>query len=875
MQIKKILTTTVILLIWGLGFSQNSISRFDIQVENESIIVALEKLSKISGKQISFSSNYFQGVSPVQIDLKQVSLDEALETILQGTAVTFRRVSGQIVLVPKEKKRFTLSGYIKDVASGERLPTALVYLPSKERGTVANEYGFFSIELEEGAQELVFDFLGYSNKKMTINIKEDSHQNIELKTNTTLSEVIVYPEERAQIEMTAPNAALEMSPQFIKSQTSIGGEDDVIRAVQILPGVQSGIDGFGGLRIRGGNTGQNLMLMDGVPVYIPYHLMGLYSVYNTSTIQSAKLLKGSIPARYGGATAAIFDIRIKEGNANKWTAEAGVNLTLGKAIVEGPLFKGKGGFILSGRMAHSDFLMKPVLERLYFEDSGGINENLFYDFNAKFNYTFSDKDRIYLSYFQGNDALKKEDELSEEEEEDDDYANTLEMLWQNRIISFRWNRLYNERLFSNLTLTYSAAYSSYSRLDEFSTEQEGSDYVLRDFLFLDNRTNVKDIGLKWDFDYLPSAAHSMRFGIGISAKDLYSELTYIEENFIEDDDNEYSDLDDYQELLNESGTYVFENYAYLESNHQLTSKVDLNLGLRISNFINEETYFWSLEPRIYLGYRPNTRWRFHASIGRMVQYLHLVNSSSLSMPSDLWLASDPLILPQVAWESEIGIAYKALPSLSLQVQVYKKAMEHIYTYPENFNFLDELDEKDLTESLLEGNGASEGVEFLATYELEKTNFLASYTLSETTRQYDGINDGEVYPDIYDHRHQFKFSLSQRLIPGLYLDINAVYLSANPLILLANVDSENGFSRLVSNPQSTKNEERYDAYKRLDLAMRYRFEKVGFKHSFKLGLYNALNLGNIAYYRYDLEDENTIYGVNAIQVIPSFSYSIQF
>ncbi|MFT7603251.1 MAG: hypothetical protein ACI8VT_000818, partial [Saprospiraceae bacterium] len=477
----------------------------DFSVDEISLSEALQELSKVAAIDIAFSNNFFDVAERISLQVKNKSLEHILSVLLKNRNVGFKELGNRVLLfINKEARTFTISGYVEDKTSGERLIAATVFCNKNQKGTITNEYGFYSLSLPAGKIDLQSRYLGHQKNGQSFTLDKNVRLTIKLAANLTLPEVIVLPEGKGSpISYSALNTISQLDKSFIEANPGLGGEEDFVRASQLLPGIQGGVDGLGGVRVRGGESGQNLMLMDGVPVYIPYHLLGVYSVYNSSTVNSAQLLKGSFSARYGGRLSSVYDVRIKEGNKEGWHGEAAVNLVNGKLLIEGPILKGKGSMLVAGRYAPNGFLLNPEFKRIYFQLDGEEGElsSTFNDLNIKMNYNLSPNDRLYLSMFSGTDAFFRF--FSEKNDGNKaTWYSTLDFDWNNTIGMLRWNHLFNKKLFSNTTITYSAFSFNNITFEEIENEEE--EEWLADLVYLENQSDNKDIGIKIDFDFIPN-----------------------------------------------------------------------------------------------------------------------------------------------------------------------------------------------------------------------------------------------------------------------------------------------------------------------------------------------------------------------------------
>lgn len=848
------------------GFAQSVLDKtISFYATDISISDALLQLSDDSGVEITFSKHFFEEHKNISIALQETSLESTLQRILRDTGIDFK-ISGKRILLFRKKTLFqTISGYVQDNYSAERLIAATVYCPALEKGTTTNEYGFFSLQLPSGPTDLVISYIGYKAERLQLNLQQDIQKTIALTIGNTLEEVVVRPKQdsldhyalASNYRYVAPNEKLSTySP-------SLGGFKDPIRTTQLLAGVQSGTDGLDGIYVRGGDSGQNLMMLDGVPVYIPYHLFGLYSVYNQDVIKSSKLFKGNFPASYGGRLSSVFDIRTREGNQFKWSGSAASNLVGTSLSLEGPLKKGKSALLLSSRISHPGILLDPFFRRTYFNQETEAISSAFLDLNVKLHHSFSDKDRLYLSFYHGQDQIDSSDDLLGDFES----LEQVSLAWANSIASLRWNHLYNNKLFSNTTLTYSFFNYEYAVLDQSMP----LDTSLHESFFIDIYSNNKDLGIKTDFDYTFNEHHQFRFGGDFSYKRFIPELTFIDEEDEAFDGSENVNIEALQKRRDSEVLSAIQADVYIEDQMELSKKWQLTLGLRGSNFFTENKNYFRLEPRFFSFYKMTEKLATRASINRMIQYLHLVSHTSIRLPNDIWMPSDEKFKPQEAWQAELGLDLQLNKKIKLVAEAYYKEMYNLYAFSEDYILKKDVNFRDF---LVRGEGVATGLEFAIDYQAEKNGVKLSYTYATTSRLYNDINDGMVFPHAREYHSQVKLFAFRKLGKGLHLGLNWMYNSAGPTI---NITSLNGLQGINQHPVPTNLSEFLSDYHRLDLDLNYKFRSRKFAHSFNVGAYNVYNRKNLAYYRIDINADGQVsfLPVNGISFRPSFSYQLKF
>ena len=837
---------------------------FDFSAVNIPLEEALLQLSEISGTDIAYSNSLLKSQPKVTLRVQSQPLRSILENLLSPANITFKLLGNQVLLFRQKVQYCTLSGYIEDKSSGERLIAATVHSPDLKKGTVANEYGFYSLVLPMGATKIVYSYLGYEQLEVDLDLRTDQQTNIQLDRSITLEEVVVTPSTGNSGGYTSAKdaAAISISREMITLSPDLGGEADPIRVAQLSPGIHAGADGSTGILVRGGNTGQNLMLLDGVPVYIPYHLMGVFSIYNPATVRTVKVYKGSFPARYGGRLSSVFDIRTREGNQQQWSGLVSANLISTKALVEGPLKKDKGAILLSGRHSHSGFLLNPFLQRTYFQNTSEDIETSFYDLNAKINYTLSPKDRIYLSFYQGKDTMEGSSLILEDDEQEE---NEVQLNWSNAIGALRWNHLFSNNLFSNTTLTFSEHQYEYRVLNQFLVQDEEDP---EDLTYLDMYSFNTDLGLQIDFDYSLSPNHQLRFGGGISTKSFLPQLTYFEEEDLDFDEFDDINIQDFDRFRVNNDTEATESNLYLEDQINIGRKLFIDLGMRWSSFSTTEQSFSRIEPRFSSLFRINKTFALRTAFSRMIQYLHLVSFTGVRLPTDLWVPSGKNLAPQESWQGEVGLSLNLRPSTVITFDTYLKQMNNLYTYPEDFEF----GEDQLAELLTKGEGLSKGVEINLSHQGAKTGGQIAYAFTDADRKFKELNNGASFAFAQNNPHQVQLFLYHKINAHLSFGLNWVFNSAGPPINIVPLNA------VLDQPESEMiNNASLSDYHRLDLSATYRFSGKLFAHTLKFGAYNVYNRANTAYFRidFDREGESFFQPIFGLPFRPSFSYQIQF
>ncbi len=801
-------------------------------------------------------------------------------------------------------QKSTLSGHIFDAASGETLIGASVYEGKTFQGSTSNIYGFFSLTLDNGTHEIIFSFIGYESIKMTIELNGNKSLDVSLKSlDTRLGEVTVSGEVYERVHTQTQMSAIKIPMKQIERLPTFMGERDVLKMIQLMPGVQSGQEGSSGLYVRGGGPDQNLILLDGVPVYNVNHLFGFFSVFNSSALNHVEIIKGGFPARYGGRVSSVLDIRMKEGNMKEFKGEGSIGLIASKLTIEGPIWKDHTSFIISARRTYLDLLMQPFIKMASASASAIDDYNTsvsagyyFYDLNAKINHKFSDRSRLYLSAYTGKDKayIGMEDEYSWYQES---YKNKLNsgLQWGNIITMARYNQIINSKLFANVTGTYSQykfnVFTDYKYeetiMDTTRTEEFGFDYI----------SGIYDYSLKLDFDYLPSPNHYIRFGAGFTNHTFTPGVNTFHFQFEELNGDTTFGADD---------TYANEYYAYVEDDIKIGSRLKINPGLHFSSFSVRDTTYQNFQPRLSLNFLILPNLSYKLSYSSMTQYLHLLTNGSIGLPTDLWVPVTDSVPPVNANQIATGFAYTLLDDYEFSIEGYYKTMSNLIEYQDGATFMGTgASWEDLIEI---GKGTAYGMEFFLQKKTGKFSGWVGYTLAWSNRQFDNLNFGKEFPYKYDRRHDvcvaliyepdFTFGKSDwKLDFGLtwvYGTGNAVslpistYLANDPLsndyyyMWVESLSTKNKTQEIEN--YASRNDFREPAYHRMDLSINFTREREGWSDGWNVSVYNAYNHQNPFYLWFDTEYYNTPSGyqekkvlkqISLFPLIPSVSYFFKF
>lgn len=677
-------------------------------------------------------------------------------------------LSGVLLLSASGQEKFTISGYVKDQSDGETLIGATVLIRELSSGNITNVYGFYSITIPPGEYSVEYRYVGYQPIQKTVSLNQNVRLDVELlSTEQKLEEVVVTakPEDENVSGMEMSTAELDITT--IQKIPAFLGEVDVVKSLQLLPGVTTVGEGASGFNVRGGSVGQNLILLDEAPVYNSSHMFGFFSVFNPDAVKDVKLYKGGIPAEYGGRLSSILDVRMKEGNIKNYEVNGGVGTIFSRFAVEGPIAKNKSSFILAGRRSYIDVLAQPFLKN---NDLDGVGLR-FYDLTGKTNYYISDKDRIYLSGYLGRDVFK--------------FDANQGFDWGNKTASLRWNHLFNDRIFSNTTLFLS---------DYDYSFQVGE---TKDDLF-SWKSRILTYNFKEQFSYFINTSNELSFG----AEAILYRFKPAEVLGVSDGEESDISLDERKSI---------ETAIYLGNTQKVNDRLSLQYGVRLSGFQylgagsiyyyedaevkgerrpvssieqadNWETiqFYSNLEPRFSFKYSVNPSTSIKGSYNRMSQYIHLVSNTTASLPTDVWTPSTNNIKPQLADQVALGVFKNFLNNqLETSVEVYYKESQNQVDYIDGAEI---LINRFLEGDLLSGDGRAYGAEFFVKKNSGKINGWVSYTLARTELKVEGINEGDWYPTRFDQTHNVKVTANYDWSEKWSVSANFTYITGTPYTL---------------------------------------------------------------------------------------------
>ena len=781
-----------------------------------------------------------------------------------------------LVSVSASAQTRQLSGYVQDAASGEMLLGATLWCEAQQTGTGTNAFGFYSLALPTGTHQLTVSYIGYAPQTYEVELTGDLKVDFELRAGVAIQEAVVTGEGFNRIEDQVQMSKIEIPMDQVRRLPAIGGEVDILKSLQLMPGVQSGGEGTSGLYVRGGSPDQNLIVLDGVPLYSVSHLFGFFSVFNSDAVKQMTITKGGFPARYGGRLSSVLEVNMKDGNMKEFHGTANVSILASKFMVEGPIVKDKASFMLSGRRTYLDLLINPLIASINAQDPEVQTSPryFFYDLNGKVNWRIGDRDRVYVSFFNGKDDFGL---ASTERSGISSSAIDFGLDWFNNVAAARWNHEWNPKLFSNVTLTRSE-YAFNNGLEYSEFEQIGGVDSTTYRIASLYQSGIVDYAGRVDFNYALNNANYLRFGWNATAHTFNPGVS----TFQADVSGGFPSVDT---TLGATAVESLEQFLYVEDEIQLGEQFKANVGLHGAMLNVNGATFASLQPRIALNYRLPGGSALKASYARMNQFVHLLTNEGLSLPTDLWVPATDQVRPQSSVQWAAGWA-KTYGGFECSIEGYYKSMDGLLSYREGASFTNTLN-SDWEAQVTQGIGTAYGFEFLAQKKQGRTTGWVGYTLSWAQRQFDEINSGNWFPYTYDRRHDASIVLIHRISDRIDFSATWVYGTGRALTLpesqfrafvpmsFAGYDPDvDGFG--VQLP-SAKNTYRTSPYHRADVSLTFVKEKRAFTRSTILSVYNLYNNLNPFFSLVD-EDENnnrTIREYGIFPIIPSIAWRAEF
>ena len=874
---KQIRLITVIILLFltraGSLYAQD-MSKITISLElhNATLEEVFQKIEQATPFKFNYRAGDIKGIRDLNYSQRNVSVKKILDDLFSGTSLRYEQMQYYIIIKKNNKQaaqQVTVFGFAISAHSGETLQGASVLLSgSKTWSTITNAYGFYSVTVPAGSYHISCSYVGYRDVEQVIDCRQTFQNNIELvvKEDNNLQPITVYTNAKKSSIRKAITGNHHLTITEIKKMAMIGGEPDVLKSLQYLPGIQTSHEGTTNLSVRGGSYDQNLILLDEAPVYNPTHVLGFFSAFNTDALKDVSIYKGVFPAQYGGRLSSVIDIRMKEGNNRQYMVTGGIGVLASRLTWEGPVKKDKSSFMLSGRYSNIGVLLNRKFISKRFDINSNNNRMAYYDLNAKFNTTVGKKDRLYLSAYTGHDNFFM-----------DLIDKSDGMKWGNTTVSGRWNHVFNPGLFANTSLLYSNYNYGYYSTDD-----------TKNFNW---KARLQEITGKIDFDWLINTNNQVKFGAGITWQNVLPGKVIPKGDSVVSKNMSLNDRRSAQ------------LFAYISNDQKISKRVNLSYGLRATGFaalgdamvyrynantsaVIDSTWYTrgkiissyiGLEPRITAGVLLSNTASLKLSYGRNYQYQHLLTNSSVGLPTDIWLPSDTYFKPQYTDQFAAGV-YK-----TLQNETWEASMELYYRL--SYNVIDFRDNAEvfmnnkIETQILPGKAKGYGTEWLIKKNKGASTGWISYTWSKALRNINGINNNEWYPPTYDHRHNISVVFLHRINQRLSLSGNWIYRSGGRTTMPKGTYIYNGVRYVF---YGKRNEYIMPASHRLDVSLIWQNKikpQRRWQGEWVFSIYNVYNRQNVfaLYVSQDRFDSgfSTASKVTLVGFLPSITYNFKF
>jgi outer membrane cobalamin receptor len=897
---KKRISNLFFLGLFLIGLHQNILGQGDlvleqkisVDIKNQSIAAALNLLEDNNADlHFVFDPSKVSLDKRISLNAKNKKVAWILAQVLAETTIDFEVFGTQVTLYNNPDKvqplpiQYTISGYLIDQKTSDPLIGATIFEPITSRGTTSNVEGFYSLTLPKGKHQLVCSYIGYESITTILDLARNTKLDVNLDAGANMEEIVVESaenlESRHELNAISSNT---IDIKVVKALPSMLGEADVIKAMQLLPGVQSGSEGAPGLFVRGGGPDQNLFLLDGVPVYNANHLFGFVSIFDSKIIKKATIIKGGFPARYGGRLSSVLDIHTRTGDMQKFHGEISVGLLSGGFSIEGPIWKGKTSFLVSARRSWVDLFGVPIQQAIV-NDNGGTGNVInysYYDINFKIKHKFSDKNYLILNGYFGDDFFnyKQTSNLDFDlgrETLTKSINNEDQLQWGNKIVALHWHTELSQKLFMKVSATYSN-YFYESKTESYSELVNEQGFLLQKEDFeSEGRTPIHDVGGKVAFDYIPHNKHYVRFGFGYTYHLFRPEISKSTFSF----GGPESEIESY--------STIHEFVGFIEDDIRIGKVLKINPGIHIADFYLGGKNYFSLQPRLSVNVLVTKKTSIKASYARMTQFVHLLTNPGIGLPTDLWLPTTRKVPPEHSHQWSLGFTQDFPFDLEFTVEGFYKIMENVLEYNPSTNF---LKDKRSWEALVEiGRGESYGGEVLLQRKKGKFTGWISYTLSWSWRKFEELNRGRQFPYRYDRRHDVSVVLNYKFNKNWDVGMTWVYGTGHPVTLglerYTPIQAQAGHYNANTNPTLStgtiiteitniveRNNFRMPAYHRMDVTVNWYKKLKHGSQTLSLGVYNLYNQLNPYMVIPKEEGGGTLrlYQVSILPIMPSISYT---
>ncbi len=818
-------------------------------------------LNQIDGIQLSYSKERLPE-KEIEISVADLTVQDLLDLLVEKGGLTVKYVGKNIILKPIQQEMYTISGFITDEASGEVMIGTTVQVKGTQKGSISNVYGFYSITLPKGDYTLIYSSLGFQARELPITLDQDLKIDMKIAPETTVLEEVVVTSKSPDENVTSNQMGYsELSSELIKNVPALLGEVDVIRAIKLLPGVQMTSETSSGFSVRGGSPDQNLILLDEAVVYNPSHLLGFFSTFNNDAVKNVQFYKGNMPVRFGGRLSSLLDIRMKEGNNQRFTGSGGISPISARLTLETPIVKDKGSIIVSGRRTYADLLART------FSNRESVDNSLlyFHDFNMKANYILDENNRVFVSSYAGRDVLSFENSAG---------TFSTDFRWGNLTTTIRWNHVFNKRLFSNTSLIFS----------DYNYKLGAG---IQDFRF-DWKSKLRDYTAKVDFDYFVNTNNTLTFGVSSTIH-----------RFDPGEVTVSGSSDDGSVAITKSRS--LDHAVYIGNEQRLTNRIQLAYGGRLgifqnigegieyrydSNFDRTDSIFHSkgnvfntyvrFEPRFSATYQLNNNASLKMSYARTTQFMHLASNSISGTPLDIWFPSSPNVRPQLADQVSGGYFRNfSNNKFEFSAEAYYK---HIYNQIDFRDHANLLLNEELERELRVGKAWSYGLELMLRKPSSRFNGWVSVTLSNSFRKIPGVNEGRTYRSSYDRPVNFTTVATYEFNKRVSMSANWVYFSGLPF---TTPSGRMYYGNVIVPTYTERNGDRVPDYHRLDLGLtieQKKNENRKLKGSWTFSVYNAYGRKNpnfIAFQTREGTNQTEAIRYTIFRWVPSIAYNVRF
>lgn len=804
-----------------------------------------------------------------------LNLEESLQELFRQTAIKWE-VRDKYVLLLKRSK-FTVSGYILQI-NGDPLINATIRDMESGTGTLSNEYGFFSLTLLEGTHTLQITYIGFGKKIERIELDNNTTLKVNLREDYSLDEVLVIGDLNSPIH-TTQTGKVTLSSRDLRTEYALFSSPDVVKALQDLPGVASGTEMLSGLYVHGGDSDENLFLLDGTPLYQINHFGGLFSAFNTDIIKNIEFYKSGFPARYGGRLSSVIDVITNDGDMKEYHGTFSMGLLDGRIQYEGPIIKDRTSFNIAIRRSWLEAYSAPIL---YFRNQSHAEHKIdgryaFHDINAKLTHYFSDKSKAYLSLYSGNDILRIDNKQFFDDYDDnayeDIYKTKFNLQWGNVTTAIHWNYQLSPKLFANFAGIYAHSRSLFKYEEEDKMFNIGE---VTNLTHVDrcNRSGIDDVGYRMEFDYRPVLGQHIRMGSNYFFHIFHPQSRTLKE---------YSGDKEQVDTTRIADSHYYKGQEFMlfaEDDITLNSKWRLNVGMHCTLFKTSGKTYHAFEPRVAIRYQWNDHTAIKVSYTEMNQFMHLLSSTYLDFPTDYWVPSTCYIRPMHSRQYAAGL-YMQLPYfVNFSIEGYYKTMDHLLEYAGSNQLAPSIENWE--SDVKKGRGMAYGIECALSRQISRTSVNVSYTLSWSKRKFNDIYQ-YWYADKFDNRHKLNISVRQKL--SQHIDVYAAwnYHSGNKTTIpsqyveepvLPGINNKKNKKWIYNEPNNTT----LPAYHRLDLGINFsKTTKRGFERIWNISIYNAYCRMNVLYakVKYTSEAKYISRGTGFFPIIPSFSYTLKF